>query len=425
MVKKNILAGLLMTCLLLVVFPLCAQQRELKCYISDPDLEGKTNIREKPGGKVVYRVDSHDDFIQLTAIVQPGGWWKIKNARLYRLMEEETIKIPSSEAWIHRSVLGLRSVHDDGHFRILRTEPRADAPRAGIIRGFMEFLQPLDLSPDGKWVQVSYKPRGSDKSDKLTGWIEVAWTADEGYESGDGYSFPTLNVYTVSGEEVSLCADSGKGAQTCELKKGKAYWMQVAKPCDGWWEVVDDRVMDGYEAIQLSEYSWVPGSSIRMRIISPDKKKTVPVYSDADGKTLAGEWKVGTEVHPLDLNFDDQPLVQVASAVQPGLTGWVNWYCLSSAPAQTLANAEVAGTYLTEDGQNRIVLRENGSGSHGLVGYYDTEFETYLIRGNGIYVYYCPMDEVAAYVTPTYIYDPDKKTLVDREGTVHYLKTSK
>jgi hypothetical protein len=281
----------------------------------------------------------------------------------------------------------------------------------------------LDLSPDGKWVKVNYEPY---ESDKLTGWIEVKWTAQDGwYESGGDYGVPTLNVYTISGEEVSLCADSGKGERTCVLKKGKTYRLQVAKPCDGWWEVMGDCVMDGHEAILLSDYSWVPASSIRMRIISPDKKKTVPVYSAADGKTLAGEWKVGTEVHPLDLDFDDLPMVRIVSAEQPGLTGWVNWDYLSSAPAQTLANADVAGTYETEDGKHRIVLHDNGSGSHGLVGYYDTEFETYLIRGNGIYVYYCPMDEVAAYVTPTYIYDPDKKTLVDQDGLVHYLKKSK
>lgn len=418
MAKKNILAAVFMACLLSL--PLCAQQREIKCYISDPDMEGKTNIREKPGGKVVYRVDSHDDCYMLTAIVQPGGWWKIKSARLDRLMEDETITIPSSEAWIHRSVLGLRSVHDDGHFRILRTEPRTDAPRAGIIRGFNELLRPLDLSPDGKWVKVSYEPF---ESDKLTGWIEVEWTADDRwYESGDGYGIPMLNVYTVSDEEVSLRADSGKGKQTSVLKKGKAYWMQVAKPADGWWEVVEDCAYDGFEAIQFSDYSWVPASSIRMRIISPDKKKTVPVYSAADGKTLSGDLKVGTEVHPLDLNFDDLPMVRIASIIQPGLTGWVNWECLSAAPAQTLAFADIAGTYETQDGQHRIVLRENGSGSHGLVGYYDSEFETYFVQGNWIYVYYVPMDEVAAYIKPTYIYDPDKKTLVDQDGATFYLQ---
>lgn len=36
------------------------QQGELSCFILDPDTEGPTDICAKPGGKVVFQVDSYD-----------------------------------------------------------------------------------------------------------------------------------------------------------------------------------------------------------------------------------------------------------------------------------------------------------------------------------------------------------------------------
>ena len=101
----------------------------LNCYISDPDVNGMTNIRDKPGGKVLFQVRG-DMAITVTVAVQPGSWWRIVDPE-DSFGDEH--KIPAGGVWIHRSVLAVCTDNFDGHDRMLLMEPRADAPRLGFI----------------------------------------------------------------------------------------------------------------------------------------------------------------------------------------------------------------------------------------------------------------------------------------------------
>lgn len=396
--------------------PLRAQQHELDCFISDPDVDGMTNIRAAPGGKVLFRVNGSGAY-QLTVIVQPGGWWRIKDPEN---SFGGDVKIPSGGAWIHRSVLALGTDNGDAHHRFLRTEPRPDAPKAGIIRAFNALLRPLEMSPDGEWVKVTYEP------DQLTGWIEVSWTRDEDIESGDGFGFPWMYVYATPDRDVPLLTAPDNGEKTAVLEKGKDYRIWVANPRDGWWDVLGDDLDCGTGVILLDEPSWVPGSALRMRIIDPDKQDTVPVYSRADDSSpLAGRLKTGTEVHPLDITADrhfwsEEPImVRVAPADGSGPAGWVNYTCLSSAPAPSLRYDDVAGTY---DGfDERIILQKDGTLRWSVIGKDSYVEFSYILRGNGIYL---DVEEADASARPDYIYDPEKKTLSIFDS-VYKLQTSK
>ena len=322
---------------LLAVLVLClsvagcvsAQQQELSCFIMDPDAEGPTNIRAKPGGKVVYQVDPYDfDCCNLTVVVQPGGWWRIKGP-LWDYESGMEVEIPAREAWIHRSVLALATDNFDGQWRVLRTEPRADAPKAGTVTEFTALLRPLDLSADGKWVQVCYEPTD------LTGWIEVSRTRTDRFEKGDGFDFPTLHVSAAPAADVPMLSAPGKGEKTFVLGKGKTYGMMVAHPDNGWWQLIDGYVSVDDDDVLVVDESWVRGADIYLRVVKPKDQGTVPVYASPDEASgVVASLKPGMVVHPLDLGDEEDwaRWVRIAVDGHPELGGWVQYTFLDGMP---------------------------------------------------------------------------------------------
>lgn len=388
-------------------------QHEIECFINDPDEAGMTNIRATPGGKVLFKVDGQGGYV-LTVIVQQGGWWRIKDP--VEVFGSD-VKDPKAEAWIHRSVLALATDCFDAHHRFLRTEPLADAPRAGIIPEFIGILRPLEMSADGEWVKVNYE------AGKLTGWIRVSETRPEDIESGDGYDFPWMYAYADPGRDITLFSAPGGGAKTTTLKKGGNYRFWLANPVDGWWDVLGDSVDSGTDEIDLPDYSWVSSSSIFMRVIDPGKKGSVPVYGQADGKSrVIGHLKPGTEVHPLDITTDrpfwgEEPvMIRVVPDENPDLAGWVFYSDLSAAPAPFVTCDDVAGTYESED--ERVVLTKDGTLHWSVIGGSDQLDYSFIIRGYGIYQ---EVEEAGADARPDYIFDPVKKTL-SIFGTIYSRK---
>lgn len=427
MAKKIFLSIAFVAGLLAGVFSLGAQTNELTCFIYDPDENGMTNIREKPGGKVLFQVPGRDATV-LTVLVQPGGWWRIKDPAADF---GDEYKIPASGAWIHRSVLALGTDNGDGHYRLLRTEPRLDAPRIGFIKQFNALLRPLEMSADGKWVKVSYDPGDfpGHTNGKMTGWIQTVFTREEDIEPGDGLGFPWMYVYAKPDKDVALLSDPDRRKQTCLMEKGKDYSLWVAFPkSGGLWEVLGESLNCGDEEILLDDYSLVPGTAVRMRIISQDSND-VALYREEDPESgIVARLKVGTEVNPLDLT-EDRPvwgaepiMVQVSPVGQSDVTGWVEMFHLSSAPAPYVTYAEVAGTYesFQSDGSvdERVVLLEDGHlrwSSGEKTDYLEYPF---IIRGYGIYQ---DVEEVEASTRPDYIFNPVQKNL-SLFGTVYYRK---
>lgn len=422
MAKKIFLAVAVVAGLFAGLVTLSAQP-QLNCYISDPDVNGMTNIRDKPGGKVLFRVQG-DMAITVRVEVQPGGWWRIVDPEDSFGNEH---KIPAGGVWIHRSVLAVCTDNFDGHDRMLRTEPRADAPRLGFIGQFNALLRPLEMTPDGEWVKVTYEPSEYNylRKEKVTGWIQTCYTRDEDIESGDGYHFPWMYAYSASDKDVALLADPGMRKQTFVMEKGIDYSLCIARPRDGYWEVLGDYLQCGVKEIYLDDYSLVPATGICMRLIGDGA--TVALYSEANEESkVVTHLKVGTEVHPLDVApgravWGAEPqLVKVSPVGKPDVVGWVELFHLSPAPAPALTYAEVAGTYesynedgtvdsrfvLTEDGQMRRIY-ENG----------DLE-STFLIARNRIYEH---AEEVDANTRSIYVYDPATRNILSF-NSVYYRK---
>ena len=405
-----------------------SKQLLLNCFIDDPDEVGLTNIREKPGGKVLFQVRGDMPWT-VTVAVQPGGWWRIVNA-------EEAFgdqhKIPAGGVWIHRSVLAVGTDNFDGHDRMLMTEPRADAPRVGFIGQFNALLRPLEMSADGEWLKVTYEPREFNRisKEKKTGWIQTSFTRDEDIESGDGYDFPWMYAYATRDKDVALLDDPGLKKQTYVMEKGKDYSLWIANPRRGdYWEVMGEYVKCGGKDIVLDDYSLVPATGICMRLIGDES--TVALYSEAnESSKVVTRLKVGTEVHPLDVTQDrhvwgaEPQLVQVSPVGKPDVVGWVELFHLSAAPAPALTPADVAGTYISykeDDGtiDSRLVFSPDGT----FRWYYGDKTDDYLehsfiIRGHGIYQ---GIPEVDAQTRPDYIFDPATRNITSY-GTVYYRK---
>ena len=311
-----------MSAILLAALPLLGQTHELNCFVLDPDTEGMTNIRSAPKGKIVHRLEA-GDFYQLTVIVEPGGWWRIKDGIVYREWGNEE-KVPGSQAWIHRSVLAVATDYEDGQPRKLYAEPRKDAKRLMVIHEIRALLRPLELSADGKWVKVTYDPSEFEQRpcEKVTGWIEKSKVRDDAFEPGDGGPVPLVYV-SAPGKEKVICREKpADGAQTYFLEKGKAYEFWVSNPQNGWWQLWNGYVLENDVQKWVDDEAWMPASSLYMVTYNYDKTPTVPVYEKPDDKSRKKfDLKTGTLVHPTDLY--EWNWVKVYVDGHPEQTGWV------------------------------------------------------------------------------------------------------
>lgn len=316
--KKIVLSWLV----LMIVLPSCAQSQELNCFVCDPDTDGMTNIRSAPKGTIVHQLEPAG-FYQLTAIVQPGGWWRIKDGIVYDEGGCEE-KVPGGEAWIHRSVLAVATDYEDGQLRKLYAEPRKDAKRLMVIHEIRALLRPLELSADGKWVKVTYDPSQYEDHpcETVTGWIEKSQVRDDAFEPGDGGPVPTLTVSVPGIETVVFRERPVTGTQTFVLAKGKAYRFTVGNPKDGWWQLWYGSVDENDQQKWVEDEAWMPASALFLVVKDWDGAPTVPVYEKPDDKSRKRfDLKTGTLVHPTDLSEWSWVKVQVDG--HPEQTGWI------------------------------------------------------------------------------------------------------
>lgn len=311
-----------MSAILLAALTMRGQTHELNCFVNDPDTEGMTNIRSAPKGTIVHQLEPAG-FYQLTAIVQPGGWWRIKDGIVYDEGGCEE-KVPGREAWIHRSVLAVATDYEDGQVRKLYAEPRRDAKRVMAIHEIRALLRPLELSADGKWLKVTYDPSEFEgrPCEKVTGWIEKSQVRDDAFEPGDGGPVPLVYV-SAPGKEKVICREKPvDGAQTFFLEKGKAYEFWVSNPQNGWWQLWNGYVLENDVQKWVDDEAWMPASSLYMVTYDFNKAPTVPVYEKPDDKSRKKfDLKTGTLVHPTDLF--EWNWVKVYVDGHPEQTGWV------------------------------------------------------------------------------------------------------
>ena len=136
------------------------------CFVAD---EGVTNIRNAPKGQVVYQLKDTD--IYMLFVFNPdNGWWQVYNGAVYVMDEADPIHLPTTEAWIHSSVLGVTLRNYDGKPEPLYASPDATSQVVGHIDEQEALVRPVDLAAGGAWIKVRHG--------KLTGWIPAERLCD-------------------------------------------------------------------------------------------------------------------------------------------------------------------------------------------------------------------------------------------------------
>lgn len=142
-----------------------APKVSLVCYIDDSD--PYTNIRKSPGGALLGKVDNGEEDAWTVTIHNPSkGWWQLYGKRL------GDIDI-SEGAWIHYSVLGMRTRNYGGGALSLRASASTKASVVATINKEEMTVRPMDISADGEWTKV--------KCEAGTGWIETSWLCGNPY----------------------------------------------------------------------------------------------------------------------------------------------------------------------------------------------------------------------------------------------------
>lgn len=132
---------------------------DFRVYISDPDAEGPTNVRDNPNGKIIEKL-SHDDDYMLNIIDQKDGWYQFNDLVSFNEMEYVT------DGWIHHSVIGLSNRMCDNNKCPMYKYPMAEDSLLIMNLPMEVSLRPNRLYQE--FVEVTYV---NDKGKSFTGWI--------------------------------------------------------------------------------------------------------------------------------------------------------------------------------------------------------------------------------------------------------------
>ena len=122
----------------------------LEVFVMDADPNG-TNLRDAPNGEVVQTLDYQDEYV-LKLAKGENGWFRVVEIES---VNEGKLKMPIGFAWVHRSVIGMRTN---------RNVALLDAPKSGKQIGTV--TQDIDvtiLDFKADWIKIEYQ--------ESSGWI--------------------------------------------------------------------------------------------------------------------------------------------------------------------------------------------------------------------------------------------------------------
>lgn len=136
------------------------ERSELAVYVNDPDDSG-TNIRNRPGGKIVLTLNGSENAFFLTVCESQNGWFKIKG-NIEGLDEE--YKIPKGEGWIHGTVISV----DTRNYGKQELEILDSPIKGNTVATIKEESYGIRIKEIcGSWVRIKYNG--------ILGWIEADW----------------------------------------------------------------------------------------------------------------------------------------------------------------------------------------------------------------------------------------------------------
>jgi len=137
-----------------------SQEDSIDCTISafrvalDDQSDSDTNIRDKPNGEIILKLNKMDYF-ELMVVDIKNGWLKINNI----VSVEYDYTISNLQGWIHHSIVGVFT---------RRNLTMVSEPYSKKIVGSIE--QEIGVKIKGacsNWVQIEYNG--------ISGWVESKW----------------------------------------------------------------------------------------------------------------------------------------------------------------------------------------------------------------------------------------------------------
>ena len=141
----------------------CSESRRLVSW-DDPDQSG-TNIRNSPSGKVIATIypNEFEDGCMLEIVEASNGWFRIQGG-LSGPGDENDVKLPGDQGWIHNSVISVGTRNYGGQTIQILDSPK-NGNSVGKITKESYGLRVLDLC--GDWVKINYKG--------TIGWVSNEW----------------------------------------------------------------------------------------------------------------------------------------------------------------------------------------------------------------------------------------------------------
>ncbi len=145
---------------------------EVCVFISDPDTKYATNIRNAPGGKIVYKVPIENrEYYSFKIVEVKKGWCKIQGNLESALPDEGVKDIElKGNCWVHYSVLGM-TVMGSREDLTLKKEPKDNSKPIVCVCMTGEFVRVVDLH--NEWVKVEWI---NAKKQRFRGWMRSDWT---------------------------------------------------------------------------------------------------------------------------------------------------------------------------------------------------------------------------------------------------------
>lgn len=141
-----------------------AELFDFRAFVSDPDSEGATNIRDTPGGKIIASLEPIDEYM-VNIVAQSGEWFKIDKVTPF---ETDSFEIPGGFGWMHCSVLAFSTRNYGNQKANLYDAPNLNGK---IVASFTDEKLMRFTSLHTEFVYVSYEENG-----KVTeGWLEHEW----------------------------------------------------------------------------------------------------------------------------------------------------------------------------------------------------------------------------------------------------------
>jgi len=137
---------------------------DLRVYLSDPDVEGVTNLRSEPNGEILGELEHDYEYI-IYLDAQLNGWFRIASVEGIGI----EIDVPKSELWIHYSVVGVSSRNYGNQTLNLYSLPNSESEICGKII-YETSLKVTKVQGDFAYVFFI-----DENNKKISGWIETTW----------------------------------------------------------------------------------------------------------------------------------------------------------------------------------------------------------------------------------------------------------